>query len=98
MPLHLKAQDLKAPYIPPVNVVGFTGQYIIGISTAWPWVRGHSMRYGLDGVTFGDSTPAESALMTELADAGATWWLESLYGLRGSHQEMLARVNAGPPS
>ncbi|NTW42299.1 MAG: LLM class flavin-dependent oxidoreductase [Cellulomonadaceae bacterium] len=31
------------------------------------------------------------------ADAGASWWFESLFGLRGSHAEMLARVAAGPP-
>ena len=30
------------------------------------------------------------------ADAGATWWLESIHGLRGSFAEMLDRVAAGP--
>jgi alkanesulfonate monooxygenase SsuD/methylene tetrahydromethanopterin reductase-like flavin-dependent oxidoreductase (luciferase family) len=28
--------------------------------------------------------------------AGATWWLESLHDRRGSYEEMLARVAAGP--
>jgi alkanesulfonate monooxygenase SsuD/methylene tetrahydromethanopterin reductase-like flavin-dependent oxidoreductase (luciferase family) len=29
--------------------------------------------------------------------AGATWWLESIQGMRGSLDEMVARVEAGPP-
>jgi hypothetical protein len=48
----------------------------------------------MDGCT----TPADRALVREFADAGATWWLEPLYGLRGSMDEMLARVKAGPPA
>ena len=30
------------------------------------------------------------------AAAGATWWLESIYGFRGSVEEMLNRVRTGP--
>ncbi len=45
----------------------------------------------------GCSQPGQSALTGEYADAGATWWLESLFGLRGSMQEMMDRVKAGPP-
>ncbi len=37
------------------------------------------------------STPAA------FAAAGATWWGESLHGYRGSHAEMIDRVEAGPP-
>jgi alkanesulfonate monooxygenase SsuD/methylene tetrahydromethanopterin reductase-like flavin-dependent oxidoreductase (luciferase family) len=29
--------------------------------------------------------------------AGATWWLESIHDMRGSLDEMIARVEAGPP-
>ena len=29
--------------------------------------------------------------------AGATWWLESIHGMRGTLGEMMARVEAGPP-
>ncbi len=29
-------------------------------------------------------------------EAGATWWLESVHGLRGTLDEMVARVKAGP--
>jgi hypothetical protein len=45
----------------------------------------------------GYSTPADHALVREYADAGATWWLEYLHGMRGSFDEMVARVQAGPP-
>src|SRR5215210_4522413 len=29
--------------------------------------------------------------------AGGTWWLESIHGMRGSPDEMIVRVKAGPP-
>jgi alkanesulfonate monooxygenase SsuD/methylene tetrahydromethanopterin reductase-like flavin-dependent oxidoreductase (luciferase family) len=45
----------------------------------------------------GCSNPGETALAGEYAAVGATWWLESLFGLRGSVEEMLARVRGGPP-
>lgn len=32
------------------------------------------------------------------ADAGATWWLEAIYGRRGSLAELLAHVDRGPPA
>jgi probable F420-dependent oxidoreductase len=32
------------------------------------------------------------------ADAGATWWLESVHDRRGTPEEMLALVEAGPPT
>lgn len=45
----------------------------------------------------GYSTSAGGSLTEEFASAGATWWLESLHGFRGSFEELLARVVAGPP-
>jgi alkanesulfonate monooxygenase SsuD/methylene tetrahydromethanopterin reductase-like flavin-dependent oxidoreductase (luciferase family) len=45
----------------------------------------------------GVSTPGEHALVHEFAAAGVTWWLESLHGFRGSFDDLLARVRAGPP-
>jgi probable F420-dependent oxidoreductase len=46
----------------------------------------------------GSSTPAGTAMLREYADAGATWWLEHLHGRRGSYQDLLARLEAGPPA
>lgn len=45
----------------------------------------------------GCSEPGEGSLSGEYSSAGATWWLESLFGLRGSVDDMLKRVQAGPP-
>lgn len=47
----------------------------------------------IDGIT----QPDESALPREYEDTGANWWFEVLFGLRGSLEDMLARVKAGPP-
>ncbi len=48
-------------------------------------------------VFMGYSNAGDAGLVREYRDAGATWWLECLHGLRGSFDEMLARVKAGPP-
>jgi alkanesulfonate monooxygenase SsuD/methylene tetrahydromethanopterin reductase-like flavin-dependent oxidoreductase (luciferase family) len=45
----------------------------------------------------GMSEPDQAALVEEYAHAGATWWLESLSPMRGSIDDLLARVAAGPP-
>ncbi len=46
----------------------------------------------------GASRPKETALIGDYEGAGVTWRFESLFGLRGSVEEMLARVQAGPPA
>lgn len=50
-----------------------------------------------DIVVTGVSNPGEKSLVQEYADAGATWWIESLHGMRGSREDMIARAKAGPP-
>jgi alkanesulfonate monooxygenase SsuD/methylene tetrahydromethanopterin reductase-like flavin-dependent oxidoreductase (luciferase family) len=45
----------------------------------------------------GYSEPGDPALPRAYEAAGATWWLESIHGMRGQLEEMLARVEAGPP-
>lgn len=52
---------------------------------------------GFDVAVNGTTAAGERGLVPEYADAGATWWFESVFGLRGSHEEMLVRVEAGPP-
>ncbi|MFN8475435.1 MAG: TIGR03619 family F420-dependent LLM class oxidoreductase [Anaerolineae bacterium] len=49
-----------------------------------------------DVVFMGYSTPADRDLAEQYAAVGATWWLEQLHDKRGSFEEMLARVEAGP--
>lgn len=50
-----------------------------------------------DVAVTGCSAPGETALVSEYAAAGATWWLESIHGYRGSVDDMLARIEAGQP-
>lgn len=45
----------------------------------------------------GYSEPEDDTLPRAYAESGATWWLESIHGRRGTVDEMLARVKAGPP-
>lgn len=45
----------------------------------------------------GYSAPADRAMVSEYAAAGMTWWLETLFGLRGSVADNKARILAGPP-
>jgi alkanesulfonate monooxygenase SsuD/methylene tetrahydromethanopterin reductase-like flavin-dependent oxidoreductase (luciferase family) len=45
----------------------------------------------------GYSEPGDLVLPRAYEAAGATWWLESIHGMRGSLEEMMARVEAGPP-
>ena len=45
----------------------------------------------------GYSTPDDRRKTAEFEDAGATWWLESIHGMRGSLAEMMGRIKAGPP-
>lgn len=48
-------------------------------------------------VVAGYSEPGDASLVRAYEQAGATWWLESIHDLRGSAEEMLERVSAGPP-
>ena len=45
----------------------------------------------------GYSEAGDPALPRAYQAAGATWWLESIHGMRGTLGEMVARVKAGPP-
>ena len=45
----------------------------------------------------GCTQPNGAGLVAEYADAGATWWFEAIFGTRGSHEDLLARIKAGPP-
>lgn len=51
-----------------------------------------------DVAVFGFTGPTRpSDVPTAFADAGATWWLESLSPMRGSLDELIDIVEAGPP-
>jgi hypothetical protein len=51
-----------------------------------------------DVAVFGFAAPQDGpAVVDAYAEAGATWWLESLSPMRGSLDELTAIVEAGPP-
>ncbi len=50
----------------------------------------------IDGVTKPNKKDRE--LVRQYERAGATWWFEGIFGLRGSEEEMLNRIKAGPPT
>ncbi|MDO8106367.1 LLM class flavin-dependent oxidoreductase [Isoptericola sp. b441] len=49
-------------------------------------------------VAVNGTTEPGDRLPAQYEEAGATWWFESLFGLRGSPTELLERVSAGPPT
>lgn len=51
---------------------------------------------GIHGETPGPG-PEGEAIVAPWAEAGATWWLEMVHGWRGTTDEVVARVEAGPP-
>ncbi len=50
-----------------------------------------------DIAVFGLSEPSGADAVAAFGAVGATWWLESLSPQRGSFEELLARIEAGPP-
>lgn len=62
---------------------------------------GRALRRPIDyfvGSGTGDEEAEDRKLTKDYAAVGVTWWLESLSDLRGSFDELLARVEAGPPA
>jgi hypothetical protein len=45
----------------------------------------------------GYSEAGDPTLPRAYQAAGATWWLESIHGMRGTLGEMVSRVEVGPP-
>jgi probable F420-dependent oxidoreductase len=55
--------------------------------------RPNRFEIALSGVSASD----DHALLQQYAEAGVTWWLESIHAQRGSTSEILDRIRAGPP-
>jgi hypothetical protein len=54
-------------------------------------------RAGFDVGVMGYTRGADDELARAYREAGATWWLENVHDVRGTPEEMLARIRAGPP-
>lgn len=61
------------------------------------YLRAQRPGAGFDVAVMGATPPGAAGLAPAYAEVGATWWFESLFGLRGTHAELLERVAAGPP-
>jgi alkanesulfonate monooxygenase SsuD/methylene tetrahydromethanopterin reductase-like flavin-dependent oxidoreductase (luciferase family) len=76
-----------------------------GLRALRTWLAGHGAHPGLDVVTDGESpaddAAAAAAQVGALAEAGATWWLETRWGMPDTMpdrvREMTERLAAGPP-
>ena len=71
----------------PEQIVEMVAQIRLHRTTAAP------LEVAVDGYT----EPGDTRLPRAYEKAGATWWLESVHGMRGNVDEMVARVEAGPP-
>ena len=66
-------------------------------------IRQHRSGYGIQDQPFDvaitgiTTSPEENELPRAYESVGVTWWLESVYGLRGSLEDNLARIEPGPP-
>ncbi len=61
-------------------------------------IRSHLLPQApFEAVAMGYSQPTETDTVRAFRDAGATVWLESLHDIRGTPEEALSRVLAGPP-
>lgn len=66
------------------------------------YIHQHRHQHYDDGAPFevamtGLTRPGDHAVVQQYADAGVTWWFETLHGYRGDFDTLLARVDAGPP-
>lgn len=61
-------------------------------------LRSRDVKDPFDVVVEGYSNPSDGAMVREYADVGATWWCDSINGYRASIPDLLARVDAGPPT
>jgi alkanesulfonate monooxygenase SsuD/methylene tetrahydromethanopterin reductase-like flavin-dependent oxidoreductase (luciferase family) len=61
--------------------------------------RGNLTDYDVVGInwTTGMNMERNAEKVSQYANAGITWWLESLYTMRDSPERMLKRIRAGPP-
>jgi alkanesulfonate monooxygenase SsuD/methylene tetrahydromethanopterin reductase-like flavin-dependent oxidoreductase (luciferase family) len=50
-----------------------------------------------DVVVGGSSEVGDGAMVREYADAGATWWCDSINGYRAPIPDLLRRIDEGPP-
>ena len=86
-----------------IYTVDTTGEQVRGapeVAATLATIRQHraEMGRGMDDyevVVMGSTQPGDS--VAAYRDIGATWWLETLHPMRVPFEEVMARVEAGPP-
>jgi hypothetical protein len=58
---------------------------------------GHPIDLVVDGTTSATDTTAATDRVSLLAEAGATWWIETDWTTLGDVAALRARIDAGPP-
>ncbi len=70
---------------------------LMRVSPAFPFGRAWTTIGRFEVALSGVSAGGDHVLIERCADAGVTWWLESIHGQHGSRSERLDRIRAGPP-
>ena len=83
-----------------VDMRGKTVRSAAQVGETYATIQQHRTDYGrqdqpYDLVAMGITAPGDS--VAEFAAVGATWWLETLHGMRAEWADLLVRVKAGPP-
>jgi alkanesulfonate monooxygenase SsuD/methylene tetrahydromethanopterin reductase-like flavin-dependent oxidoreductase (luciferase family) len=73
------------------------------IRTMKTWIEAHreaDTPYDIvvEGETPGDDPTAAAAQLSPWAEAGATWWLEAMWGAMSEPERVWERIRQGPPS
>jgi alkanesulfonate monooxygenase SsuD/methylene tetrahydromethanopterin reductase-like flavin-dependent oxidoreductase (luciferase family) len=51
----------------------------------------------ISGITYSMSQSQQKENLSSLLETGMTWWLESMYSVRNSHEKLLIRIQNEPP-
>jgi hypothetical protein len=51
----------------------------------------------VEGLTPGDNSDKAAEILVPLAEAGVTWWVESMWTAPGGRKAVLKRIRQGPP-
>jgi hypothetical protein len=51
----------------------------------------------VEGITPGDDSERAVAQLEPFADAGMTWWIESMWDVPGGQKALRERIRQGPP-
>jgi alkanesulfonate monooxygenase SsuD/methylene tetrahydromethanopterin reductase-like flavin-dependent oxidoreductase (luciferase family) len=59
--------------------------------------KGNPYDVVISGTTYSKPKSQQKETISSLREVGMTWWLESMYSVRNSHNKLLSRIRSGPP-